>query len=371
MSMPTTDSAETTGTFLCPTELDRLRVVEASGRVRVARTIGAAIVGLALILAAPWVGWWTLIGFAVVALDFATLEPRLRRSPRPERIAATSLLLALGIIGATVALSGGPESPVLPWLVIPAMTSATRFRREVVAALGGLSVIVALAVTLPVDPDALADDPSALIMTVALLGVVTVIAGALLHGELEQRDLAVLDPLTGLLNRASLESRGAEIEQQALLTGASVSLIVSDIDHFKQVNDSFGHERGDSVLRDVALEMRRSLRSFELVYRIGGEEFLVLLPGLALKDAMEVAERLRAAVESARPGGLEVTVSAGVAAAAGGAVEYEVLFAAADEALLSAKREGRNQVQAAVVAPQPATPDERRFEPDAGAAPLS
>ena len=175
----------------------------------------------------------------------------------------------------------------------------------------------------------------------------------------------------GSLNRASLESRGAEIEQQALLTGASVSLVLCDIDQFKQVNDSHGHERGDGVLRDVALEMRRSLRSFELVYRIGGEEFLVLLPGLALKDAVEVAERVRAAVETARPGGLGVTVSAGVAAAAGAAVQYDVLFAAADEALLSAKRDGRNQVQTAVVAPQPATPDERRFEPDAGAAPLS
>jgi diguanylate cyclase (GGDEF)-like protein len=368
--MPTTNRAETTGSFLCPTELDRLRVVEASGRVRVARTIGAAVIGLALVLAAPWVGWWTLIGFAIVALDFATLEPRLRRSPRPERIAAGSLLLALGIIGGTVALSGGPESPLLPWLVIPAMTSATRFRREVVVALGALSVIVALVVTLPVDPDALADDPSPLIVTLALLAVVSVIAGALLHGELEQRDLAVLDPLTGLLNRASLESRGAEIEQQALLTGAAVSLVVCDIDRFKEVNDVHGHERGDAVLRDVALEMRRSLRSFELIYRIGGEEFLVLLPGVGLKEAVEVAERVRAAVATARPGGLEVTVSAGVAAAAGEAVRYEALFGAADEALLSAKRDGRNQVQAADGAVAPASPGERRFEPDTGATPL-
>jgi diguanylate cyclase (GGDEF)-like protein len=368
--MPTTDRAETTGSFLCPTELDRLRVVEASGRVRVARTIGAAVIGLALVLAAPWVGWWTLIGFAIVAVDFATLEPRLRRSPRPERIAAASLILALVVIGATVALSGGPESPLLPWLVIPAMTSATRFRREVVVALGGLSVVVALAVTLPVDPDALVDDPSPLIVTLALLAVVSVIAGALLHGELEQRDLAVLDPLTGLLNRASLESRGVEIEQQALLSGAAVSLVVCDIDSFKQINDVHGHERGDAVLRDVALELRRSLRSFELVYRIGGEEFLVLLPGVGLKDAVEVAERVRAAVAAARPGGLEVTVSAGVAAASGEAVRYDNLFGAADEALLSAKRDGRNQVQAADRAQAAASPGERRFAPDAGAAPL-
>ena len=368
--MPSTATTDTTGSFLCPTEVDRLRVVEASGRVRVARTIGAAVIGLALVLAAPWVGWWTLIGFGMVAVDFATLEPRLRRSPRPERIAAASLLLALAVIGVTVALSGGPDSPLLPWLVIPAMTSATRFRREVVVALGALSVIVALAATLPVDPAALADDPTPLIATLALLVVVSVIAGALLHGELRQRNLAVLDPLTGLLNRASLESRGVEIEQQALVTGGAVSVVVCDIDGFKQVNDDLGHERGDAVLRDVALELRRSLRSFELLYRIGGEEFLVLLPGVPLKEAVEVAERVRGAVAAARPGGLEVTISAGVAAAAGEAVRYDLLFAAADEALLSAKRAGRNRVHAADRAPETAGPGERRFEPDTGAARL-
>jgi diguanylate cyclase (GGDEF)-like protein len=347
MSIPTADSAEVTGSFLCPTELDRARVVEASARVRVARTICAAAAGVALVAAAPWVGWWTLIGFGIIALDFATLDRRLRASPRPERIAAGSLLLALALIGVTVALSGGPESPLLPWVVIPAMISATRFRREVVAVLGGLSVLVTLAVTVPVDPGGSADDPSLVIVTLGLLVCVSVVAGALLHGELEQRDLAVLDPLTGLLNRASLESRGTEIEQQARLTGAAVSLIVCDIDHFKRVNDTHGHERGDAVLRDVALQMRRSLRSFELVYRIGGEEFLVLLPGVALVDAVDVAERLRRAVAEARPGGLEVTVSAGVAAAAGDEVRYERLFLAADESLLEAKREGRNRVRAA------------------------
>jgi diguanylate cyclase (GGDEF)-like protein len=117
----------------------------------------------------------------------------------------------------------------------------------------------------------------------------------------------VLDPLTGLLNRASLDSREVEIEQQARLTGGSVSLVLVDVDGFKRINDTYGHERGDAVLRDTAYEIRKSLRSFELVYRIGGEEFLVMLPGVDLTDAVQIAERLRGSVAAARPGELELT----------------------------------------------------------------
>ena len=94
-------------------------------------------------------------------------------------------------------------------------------------------------------------------------------------------------------------------------------------------------------------QIRKSLRSFELVYRIGGEEFLVLLPGVALPEAVEVAERVRRAVSDGRPGDLDMTISAGVAAAAGGAMRYAQLFRDADHALLEAKRGGRDRVEAA------------------------
>ena len=160
-----------------------------------------------------------------------------------------------------------------------------------------------------VDAQAVVDDPTRLIAALTLLIGITAITTALMQGELEHRDRAVLDPLTGLLNRSSLESRVVEIEQQAHLTGGAVSLVLLDLDRFKRVNDTYGHERGDAVLRDVAYEIRKSLRSFELVYRIGGEEFLVLLPGVALAEALEVAERVRHAVHGARPGGLDLTIS--------------------------------------------------------------
>ena len=98
------------------------------------------------------------------------------------------------------------------------------------------------------------------------------------------------------------------------------------------------------MLKDAAYRLRKSLRSFELVYRLGGEEFLVVLPGLTLAEGAELAERVRAAIEDSHPGGMPVTASLGVASARGTKVEFNQLFRAADTALYLAKGNGRNQV---------------------------
>ena len=97
------------------------------------------------------------------------------------------------------------------------------------------------------------------------------------------------------------------------------------------------------MLRDVASEMRRSLRSFELVYRIGGDEFLVLLPGLGVPEAVEIAERVRRGLGLGRPAGLELTLSAGVATGSGDELSYDELFRLADAALLQTKRKGATE----------------------------
>jgi diguanylate cyclase (GGDEF)-like protein len=335
------------GSWLVPTELDRARVIDAHGRMRTARTIAGAAIGLAILIGLPWLPWWTLALFVVAAIPLATFELRLKRSAHPERVAAQTLLLVLLVLAIGAAGSGGPDSPALPWLIIPCAMAATRFRRTVVLAFAGFTAAVILAVSVPVDPGGFAGDPMLVISTLALLVVVTTVTSALTQAELKHRDSAVLDTLTGLLNRQALELRVAELEQQASLTGDSVCAIVCDVDGFKQVNDTYGHDRGDGVLRDFAYEMRKALRSFELIYRLGGEEFLVLLPGVDLPEGMAVASRLREAVERARPGGLGLTMSLGVAAAAGSEVLHESLLRAADEALYRAKAGGRNRVEAA------------------------
>jgi diguanylate cyclase (GGDEF)-like protein len=334
-------------TWLVPTELDHARVVDAHGRMRTARAIALAAICVAILIALPWIPGWTLALLLVAAIPLATFERRLKRAAHPELVAAQTLLLILLVLAGAVAGTGGPASPALPWLIIPCAMATTRFRRTVVVAFAGLTAVVVLAASVPFDPAAFADDPRLVISTLALLAVVTVVTSALTEAELKHRDDAVLDPLTGLLNRQALGQRVAEIEHQARLTGGSVCVIVCDLDGFKQVNDTYGHDRGDTVLRDCAYEIRKALRTFELVYRIGGEEFVVLLPGVDLPEAIAVASRLREAVEHARPGGLALTMSLGVAAAAGSEVRHEPLLRAADEALYRAKAGGRNRVEAA------------------------
>jgi diguanylate cyclase (GGDEF)-like protein len=155
---------------------------------------------------------------------------------------------------------------------------------------------------------------------------------------------STLDQLTGLLNRRALEPRFAEVAEQALVNRQPVSLILADLDRFKRVNDEHGHVAGDVVLRDVSSALRGALRSFELLYRFGGEEFLLVLPGAESSEALAIAETLRAAIEALEPAGLEVTCSFGVATAGADALELSRLLADADAALYGAKGAGRNRV---------------------------
>jgi diguanylate cyclase (GGDEF)-like protein len=338
--------------WLCPTELDRMRVVEASDRVRKARKFIWLTVGITIAASSPWQGWWPLLLLAPAGLALAFLDRRLEHSDRPEWLAMGTLLFTLGLFGAATALTGGPDGSAAPLIIIPAFVAPMRFRGPVVIAMVVLTVLVLLAVTVGVDPAAAANDPRLIIATIALLVCATTANWALVEAEMQQRDAAVLDPLTGLLNRKALEARALELEQQARLTGDSVAFVACDIDHFKNVNDTYGHDRGDAVLKDVAYEMRKALRSFELIYRLGGEEFLIVLPAADLDAGSAVAERLRGTVEAALPGGLELTVSFGVSAGSGQDVVYERLYKAADEALYEAKAAGRNRVVAAG-APEP------------------
>jgi diguanylate cyclase (GGDEF)-like protein len=156
----------------------------------------------------------------------------------------------------------------------------------------------------------------------------------------------VIDQLTGMLNRKALMTRAAELTQQSEISGSPVGVIVGDIDHFKRFNDEFGHATGDVVLKDVCYMIRKELRAFDLAYRLGGEEFLVLVPGSATDDAVFLAEKLRRAIVAAPlAGGHAVTMSFGVSAShQGNKFDYETIFEQADAALYRSKNDGRNMV---------------------------
>jgi diguanylate cyclase (GGDEF)-like protein len=349
--------------WLCPTEIDRQRALDTSQRVRRARLLGSAFVGAGLILFAPLGSWWLLALFAVSTLNMVTLDRRMARSEHPERHAAGSMLFTLAILAVAAAITGGPESPLLPLMILPVGLSPARFREQVVGVFCAITALAILGVALT-NYSALIDAPGLTIVSLSLMGSVVAITMAIRGAEVQHRSESVLDPLTGLLNRKALETRFAELEELARMTGGSVCVIATDVDHFKRVNDSCGHETGDAVLRDTAYEMRKSLRSFELMYRLGGEEFLIVLPRVGLREGAWIGERLRKAVERARPGGQEITISLGVAAAHGGDVDYDRLYAAADEAMYEAKDAGRNRV---VTRPVSSTTD----TPPAPAPPLA
>ncbi len=333
--------------WLCPTELDRSRVVDASERVRMIRRVGSGAGAAALFLCAPWLGWWTIVLMVLSAINFLSVERRIHSSAHPERVSARGVIITMLILAGGVAYSGGPRSPLLPWLVLPAGMIAARFRPQVVIAGLALTALIMIAATLGVHPAWTLEDPVPVIIVLALLVSVVAIVSALEAAELHHRDEAILDQLTGLLNRHALLPRFSEITQQARLTHQPVCLVLVDLDTFKDVNDSHGHDRGDAVLQSVAYEMRKQLRSFELIYRLGGEEFLIVLPGVDLDTGRILAERLREAVQEAHPAGVPVTISIGVSAASGEQVDYDTLFRAADAALYEAKRAGRNRVVAA------------------------
>lgn len=165
------------------------------------------------------------------------------------------------------------------------------------------------------------------------------------------KDLSNTDPLTHLHNRRYLMEALEREFQRASRKRDGLSLVLLDIDHFKKVNDTYGHQEGDNVLVAVASLMQKMVRRYDVAARYGGEEFVVVLPETSLHPALQFAERCRVAVQdisfAGALKGLTITVSLGVASYPSGKVDcVDSLFRQADEALYRAKQGGRNRVEA-------------------------
>jgi two-component system cell cycle response regulator len=166
-------------------------------------------------------------------------------------------------------------------------------------------------------------------------------------------EMAVTDGLTGLHNRRYLERHLAAMVQQAVARQKPLSVLVLDIDHFKPINDNYGHAVGDDVLREFSRRVRKTVRGFDRACRFGGEEFVVVMPDTDAALALVVGERLRQKIATDRfnvpnsDGGIDVTVSIGIASLVSSADTPEALLKRADDALYRAKRAGRNRVAAA------------------------
>src|SRR5476649_2693340 len=163
-------------------------------------------------------------------------------------------------------------------------------------------------------------------------------------------EMAITDALTGLFNRRYMEMHLASLVEQAAARGQPIAVLILDIDYFKTVNDSHGHDAGDDVLREFALRIRKSIRNIDLACRYGGDEFVIVMPETDMAVATMVAERIRRRIATepfAIQKGerkLEVTISIGIAAINDTAATAAAILKRADTALYRAKKDGRNRV---------------------------
>ena len=187
-----------------------------------------------------------------------------------------------------------------------------------------------------------------------LMGTVSLLTDITDHKRMESqlRQLATIDDLTGTLNRRAFFAAAEQEMERAVRYGNAVSVVMFDLDHFKQVNDRYGHALGDQALREAATALQAKLRDVDILGRLGGEEFAILLPETPLAGAMEVAERLRHAIAAlsiprqSDQSPLSLTASLGVAERLPEEITVDKVLARADLALYRAKTDGRNRVMA-------------------------
>lgn len=312
--------------------------------------IFGVLIGGCTVLAAASYGWWLAVLPVLAAATMAGGTAAQVRSPHPQVVIAMVGFALLELnIALSVLFTGGGSSPLLSLMVVPVFTQAVAFRPRVtavwVAFSAGLALIALLGATRLDGTPA----PSVLLQAVsylALLGCLALGAHYFATAEVHSRGEASQDVLTGLLNRKALTSRFAHLAARLRTSGEPMTLLMVDVDHFKHINDTYGHPRGDLVLAELAQRLVENVRPGDLVFRFGGEEFLVLMPELDQETARFSAERLNRAVSNSLIAGLPVTVSVGVTSGQGDALDYDRMVQAADAAMYQAKRDGRACVRA-------------------------
>jgi len=331
--------------WICRTEEERARVV-AMHNLLVPANRKIALAGIvSFLICVPRLPPSVIVILAASFGVLAVISQNLSRWRRPEIVMVYATAGIETADAVAMALAHVQLSGAMTLLLWPLMSFNARYPRRVAIAGTAFTVLLLIAVDLVSAPGGVLADPLTLTIPLAVVIAVATVSSATRESDIEHMRRAVLDPLTGLLNRSALGARVNELAQRSTYAGLGVAVLLGDIDSFKAINDRHGHQRGDEVLHGVADRLREELRAFDLLYRIGGEEFVVLAPGATLAEGIELAERLRLAVERAPVSGLAVTISWGASASQPGErFDWEELYRAADTAMYEAKRAGRNRV---------------------------
>ena len=331
-------------TWLCPEPGSRERMLDMDARLQRPRALAFGVLALVLAGASFDLGAWPILLLVVTVAGFALVNRMQERLDRPEYAIAASWAFSQLAISVAIAMTGGAESYAVSWLIIPLITLPARFGVRGVVAGVAFTVSLFIASDLAAITGQSFPQAYAVIFPATAMVAVAALSVALLRSDVDHRNEAIIDGLTGMLNRRALDHRLEELSAQAALTGQPIAVIAADLDHFKRVNDEHGHATGDAVLVDVAYRLRKRLRAFDLTYRMGGEEFLIVLPGAPLSAATGIAEDLRASIAGEPIAGLDITMSFGVAGSGDGGFDGPAVIAAADAALYAATAAGRDRV---------------------------
>jgi len=316
--------------------------------IRSARRTAYGVMGAAVVLSAPVVGWTPLVPLLVcVVATYGSTAIVARGLGAPRVVLLATSTLALAMLTLMAAASGGAQSPLLAWPAILVASVAVRLDSRDLAVMTVTACVSPIAAATLVDPGGLAHDPSGVLGACAVIIAVAAYTGTIMRAEVRHRGEARTDPLTGLLNRKGLEARAEALARGRDGIVTPIAVIAGDVDNFKWVNDQHGHDAGDALLCQVAELLQRNVRSQDLVVRLGGDEFLIVLPGTSANQVTLLGERLIDLARQELPHPGRVGISMG-AAGAMTPVDFAGLWKRADEALYAAKRRGRGRL---VVAP--------------------
>jgi diguanylate cyclase (GGDEF)-like protein len=290
----------------------------------------------------------TALGSGAVALGLIVITAA-RRLPASGMLPV--LLLAVALVSASVVASGEADTPFAMLYVWIGVEGWYLLRPRGASALTAMTVLASAATMTFVANEH--DNNATWWVMVAGTTVAVAALAAVLRLRAERlvvvlSEAATHDPLTGVLNRRGFEERAATEIGRARRSQASVAFVAADLDHFKALNDRFGHPCGDEALAGFAELCRANSRSHDLVARVGGEEFALLLPETGEARAVAIAERIRQAMhrQLSSPDGVPVTASFGVATYPSQGTEIETLRRNADRALYDAKLRGRDRTVA-------------------------